>query len=200
MVYAGFWRRFAAVLIDFLILLIPSVVISWILPYVGAFVLAILYRPFFEASELMGTPGKAFMGLVVTTEAGERISFKQSMLRYVLSILSGAVLCIGYLFNLFTPKRQTFHDLMAGTVVLRRDVSTDVDWIGIWTREFKSVFNVGENSFSGASESSPASMPSTPPSNVSAMQTLEALHKLFQQGAISEAEYNAKKEELLKKI
>ena len=47
MIYAGFWRRFAAMLIDSLILLFPSLVLNLIIPYVGSFALYCLYKPVF---------------------------------------------------------------------------------------------------------------------------------------------------------
>lgn len=185
--YAGFWRRFGALLIDCLILLIPSLILGVILPYVGNLLLVFLYRPFFESSSLMATPGKAFLGMAVTDENGARITFKQAVIRWLMSWVSGLFLCLGYFFNLFTPKRQTLHDLVARTVVIRRPEPQNVDWVGIWTAEFKRVFNIGENALGEAFSGS-------------ATSKLEDLHRLYQQGAITEAEYNAKKEELLKKI
>lgn len=187
--YAGFWRRFAAMLIDGLILLIPWMIVSFVLPVLGGVMLVFLYRPFFESSAIMATPGKLFMGLVVANEQGERVTFKQAVIRWLVSWVSGLCLGIGYLMNLFTPKRQTLHDIVAGTVVLKREQSQVVDWVGVWTAEFKRVFNIGENAMSQVFSSS-----------ASATTTLENLHRLYQQGAITEAEYNAKKEELLKKI
>lgn len=189
MEYAGFWRRFAALLIDALILMIPSIVLQFVVPFAGGLLLALAYYPIFTSSELMGTPGKVFMGLAVTNEQGGRLTAKESFLRYLLSIVSSVFLCLGYLFNLFTPKRQTFHDLMVGSVVIRRPELTNVDWAGAWMREFKRIFNISLET-AGASRLPPRST----------LETLESLHKLFQQGALSEAEYNAKKEELLKKI
>lgn len=190
MVYAGFWRRFAAKLIDLLILFLPSILVAMILPVIGGIVIALLYWPFFESSALMGTPGKLLMGMVVTDESGGRLTFKQAMLRYLISILSGMVLCLGYFFNLFTPKRQTFHDIMAGAVVIERPMPANVDWIGEWTAEFKRVFNIGESMLSERARRTGGDP----------VAALENLHRLFQQGVLSEAEYAAKKEELLKKI
>ena len=112
--YAGFWRRFAARFIDGLILIIPSLLIGIVAPILGSILIFFLYNCLFESSEANGTPGKRIMGLKVMTEAGLRITYKQAFIRNISSILSGLFLCIGYLFNLFTPKRQTFHDIMAG--------------------------------------------------------------------------------------
>ncbi|MBX3035190.1 MAG: RDD family protein [Bdellovibrionaceae bacterium] len=192
MVYAGFWRRFGALCIDALILLIPTMVLGSLIPVAGGIVVGLFYFPVFDSSETRGTPGRLFMGLRLVTEAGNRLTFQQALVRHLLSYISGLCLCIGYLFNLFTVKRQTFHDLMVGTVVLHlpEAISMDVDWVGVWKRQMKALLRWGN--FSGDEPVSPTS--------ASAMAALEQLHKLYQQGALSEAEYHAKKEELLKKI
>lgn len=194
MEYAGFWRRFAAVLIDGLILFIPCVVFGMLLPFASV-LLSFLYMTFFNSSRLMGTPGKLYMGIIVTTESGERITYQQALIRYFVAIVSGLFMFLGYLFNLFTPKRQTLHDIVAGVVVLRREVSTDVDWVNAWTEEFRRVLNIGK---AGTNAGAEARGESTAASSVTA--TLEELHALFQKGVLTEAEYQAKKDELLKKI
>jgi hypothetical protein len=146
----------------------------------------------------MGTPGKVFMGMAVTMENGDRLTFKQSLLRYILSMVSGLFLCIGYLFNLFTPKRQTFHDIMVGSVVIRRPEVSDVDWFGVWTKEFKRVLKIGQEAVASADLGIGGSSAST--TAAGNLATLENLHKLYQQGVLTEAEYNSKKEEILRKI
>lgn len=207
MVYAGFWRRAAALLIDALILLIPSIVFGMIVPYVGGLVIAFLYFPIFMASELQGTPGKVMMGLTVTNEAGGRIDFRQALIRFCLAFVSWMFLCIGFLFALFTEKRQTLHDILAGTVVLQGPVKSNVDWIGEWTKEFKKVFNLQTPAFTPSSfpvdpfPSAPSSQATAGDNNVSTIAAnIEILHRLFQQGVLTEAEFNQKKEEMLKKI
>lgn len=189
--YAGFWRRFAAVLIDGLILFIPSAILGLVIPGAGV-IIWFLYMTFFNSSRLMGTPGKIFMGLNVVTEAGLRISYQQALIRYFVGIVSGLFLCIGYFFNLFTPKRQTLHDIVAGVVVVQRDVNTDVDWVGAWVEEFRRVLNVGTGK--GLPGPAAAGSAETP------MEQLEKLHDLFNKGAITETEFLAKKAEILKKI
>lgn len=188
--YAGFWRRFAATLIDGLILFIPTMVLNFVIPFAGIIV-TFLYVTFFNSSRLMGTPGKLFMGLNVVTEAGLRISYQQALIRYFVGIVSALFLFFGYLMNLFTPKRQTLHDIVAGVIVVSRDVSTDVDWVAAWMEEFRRVTNMG----SGKGLDAPAAATGETP-----MEQLEKLHELFNKGAITEAEFQAKKAEILKKI
>ncbi len=203
MVYSGFWRRFMALVIDALIMLIPAAILGTLVPYVGGLVLGLLYKPVFEASPLKGTPGKAMMRMVVLSETGERLTLKQSYIRYFCSILSGFVLGIGYLMNLFTAKRQTLHDMIAESVVVNQD-APDLNYFQVWLAEVKVIFNrlAGDS----VEVSNAASSVNTTASTVSSSQSadvskvIEDLHKLYQSGALSEAEYTAKKEELLKKI
>jgi uncharacterized RDD family membrane protein YckC len=70
-----------------------------------------------ESSPWKGTLGKRLMGLEVTDEKGERISFTKASGRYFAKIISIVVLCIGYLAMLFNTKKQTWHDSIAGCIV-----------------------------------------------------------------------------------
>lgn len=88
---------------------------------VGLIVLLIIYfiyYVFFNSSKIQATPGKMILGLCVTDINGARISFLRSLGRAAASIISFAILYIGYLFPLFTEKKQTLHDIIASTVVV----------------------------------------------------------------------------------
>ena len=50
---------------------------------------------------------------------GNRISFRRASLRHFAKYLT-CVTIIGWFFALFSKRRQTLHDMIAGTVVLRR--------------------------------------------------------------------------------
>jgi uncharacterized RDD family membrane protein YckC len=67
----------------------------------------------------MATPGKKVLGLIVTDLQGQRISFGQATGRFFGRYLSGLALAIGYFAMLWSPMNQTWHDQMAGTLVLR---------------------------------------------------------------------------------
>lgn len=190
--YSGFWRRVGASLIDGLILIIPSMAVGVAIPFVGGFVVQLFYKPVFEASPIKATPGKALMGIVVVNAQGGRLTMKQSFIRYFSSILSGLLLCIGYLMAAFTARKQTLHDMIADTYVVH-ELASDVNYFNVWINEIKRIF--------GALESNTVDTVAKPlPSDASPVLTLEQLHKLFQAGALSESEYNLKKEEILKKI
>jgi len=49
-----------------------------------------------------------------------RISFGRATGRFFARIISGLTLGIGYLMVAFTEKKQALHDMIAGTLVLRR--------------------------------------------------------------------------------
>lgn len=143
MPYAGFWQRFIANFIDGLILLIPSALASSTgsLPTSFGFgiILGILYKPVFESSALMGTPGKAILGLVVENESGGgRITFKTALVRYFSSYISTIMLYVGYLMQPFTSKRQTLHDMIAETVVLKKD-TLDLNYFVVWRDQLKDI-------------------------------------------------------------
>ncbi len=136
--YAGFWRRFAAYLIDGLVLgLIAAgigfgVGIIWFMLVgqddisknifsailnLSMLVISWFYFAGLESSDAQATWGKRVVGIFVTDMQGETLSFGRASARFFGKMLS-SFLVIGYLFMLFTSKRQTLHDLIAGTLVI----------------------------------------------------------------------------------
>jgi uncharacterized RDD family membrane protein YckC len=120
--YGGFWIRFAAYLIDTVVLLIPSFALRTLGPQ-GSLVMVVvswLYFATMESSGLQGTVGKAVLGLEVTDERGRQISFGRATGRYFAKILSALTLLIGFLMVGFTSRKRGLHDFVAGTLVLRQ--------------------------------------------------------------------------------
>jgi uncharacterized RDD family membrane protein YckC len=58
--------------------------------------------------------------LTVTDLEGRRIGFGRATGRYFAKILSSLTLFIGYMMAGFTEKKQALHDIIAGTLVLRK--------------------------------------------------------------------------------
>lgn len=143
MEYAGFFRRFAASFVDGIILVIPGFVIGTVgfgIPTslgIGI-ILGILYKPVFESSVLSATPGKALLGIAVVSETGEPIPFKTALIRFLGSYLSMIIAYIGYLMQPFTKRRQTLHDMISETVVIRRE-APDLNYFTVWLDQFKAV-------------------------------------------------------------
>lgn len=193
MVYAGFWKRYFAGVIDGIILLIPNLAFNYVVPYAGAFLFGFLYFPLFNSSPLQATPGKAIMGIAVVDENGNTLTLKAAIIRQAASFLSAIFLMAGYLMNLFTAKRQTFHDMVAQSVVIFKQ-HPDVNYFHVWLNEAKRLG--GDSTISTVLQND--IQKATPVGD--AAKAIEELHKLFQSGALTQEEYESKKAELLKKI
>lgn len=199
MVYAGFWRRGAALFVDCLICLIPNLFFGWVIPVAGPILFTALYKPIFEASFLKATPGKAIMGIVVLSEQGTQLTLKAAVIRFLASYLSGLILCIGYLMNVFTGKRQTLHDMIAESVVVMQE-SPNVNYFDVWLNELKRLF--GSSSANQISNQA-SSYSTTTGGNTnidSTTKSIEQLHNLLKAGAITQEEFDKKKTELLGKL
>jgi uncharacterized RDD family membrane protein YckC len=148
--YAGFWLRFCAFFIDWIILVIPFVIIGFIIGFtnpqafnpptgpggrpgvtpgfagleLGLRILEIvvgwLYFALQESSVRQATLGKMAIGLKVTDIDGNRISFGHATGRHFAKILSGCTIGIGYIMAGFTEKKQALHDTVAGTLVVKK--------------------------------------------------------------------------------
>ncbi len=143
--YAGVWKRFFAAVIDqilysivytvWLIILFPQKGLNlresildmlqdgqyaWFLFQHVLFPLIALwlYNTLFECSSMQGTLGKALLGIKVTDRRGDRIGFFKAAIRGLCKVFIIPVSSIGYLLALFTKRRQTLHDIIAGTVVV----------------------------------------------------------------------------------
>lgn len=133
--YAGFWARFAALLVDSAILTVFGVVliialtmamgatgavignIVWMLAY-------LLYWPVMESSERQATIGKSLLGIQVTDLGGNRTSFVRALLRNLAKIISAIPLYIGFLLAAFTGRKQALHDMITGCLVVRAGPSS----------------------------------------------------------------------------
>jgi len=64
------------------------------------------------------TPGKAVIGLKVVRKNGSNISFFRALLRLFGYWISSIPFFLGFLWVLWDPKRQGWHDKLAGTQVI----------------------------------------------------------------------------------
>lgn len=139
--HAGFWLRFLAYLVD-------SIVVSVFTGFVSVFTLGAgmraaaqgtgsaaagapfgflvagvatwLYFAGMESSGRQATLGKLALGLAVTDADGDRIGFGRATGRWFGKALSAAVAGLGFLAAGFTRRKQALHDVLAGTLVVRR--------------------------------------------------------------------------------
>jgi uncharacterized RDD family membrane protein YckC len=145
LVYAGFWRRLAAFLVDMVVILlfagmaaVLTILLSNAVPQHpeglaenligGAIILLVLigsnaciamilvYFPLLEG-RFGQTLGKRLLGLRVRSEDGLPASFGQAILRRLSFYFE--ILPIEALFLPLHPKRQRWFDLLAQTVVVR---------------------------------------------------------------------------------
>ena len=146
--YAGFWRRFAAFIIDEMFIAIVVVGAEAVLgaifgvntglrlgilggkqlgavfalKFMGSTLIHWLYWAGMESSAYQATLGKMALGLIVTDLKGEPIAFGRATGRYFGKIISALLLVIGFLMAGWTEKKQALHDIMAGTLVVRKQV------------------------------------------------------------------------------
>jgi uncharacterized RDD family membrane protein YckC len=145
-VFAGFWRRLWAAVLDGILLNIALLPISFMLSLpampalnedelspeglatllgtymtgmLAGVVIGWLYFALLESSPKRATVGKMMLGLQVCDLGGGRLTFARATGRHFASYVSNITLSIGYLMVLFTAKRQALHDIMAGTLVVR---------------------------------------------------------------------------------
>lgn len=145
---AGFWIRFTAYLVDFLILgsMVALVTLPWadlleasqtaalaevkkaapdfkILWHFWLLVLAINvpanFLYFVGFNGAWGaTPGKLILGLRILDANGGPIGFKRAFLRHCAEWITRLTFGLGFLLVLFTPEKRALHDLIARTRVV----------------------------------------------------------------------------------
>ena len=144
-VYAGFLRRWAALFLDQLILVIPlgllvglvsvvlvgsnpntrSVLLMEGLFYLAWLLAAPLYYAGMESSTGQATLGKRVLGIKVTDNDGRRLGFGHALGRWFAAALSYLTFYIGFLMAAFTDRKRALHDMVAGTLVVDRWAFTD---------------------------------------------------------------------------
>jgi uncharacterized RDD family membrane protein YckC len=122
--YAGFWKRFIAILIDSIMINIILLIITSSdmahYPYLNL-VVNWLYFALLESSAKQATVGKMALGIKVTDLHGERLNFARATGRYFSKIISGLTFGIGFLMAGFTEKKQALHDMIARTLVVNNE-------------------------------------------------------------------------------
>ncbi len=141
-VMAGFGLRLVAAILDAIILTVFIVIVllavspailssggdisdfmavSMVLTYfLGIPIVHVLYHTIFESSKHQATPGKMALGIQVTDMYGERVSFLKALGRNLGKFISQFILFIGHLMAIFTEKQQALHDMIASTLVVKK--------------------------------------------------------------------------------
>ena len=152
-VYAGFFIRLCAWLIDTLIIMVTALILSiifgiWLISWMSkiglgelyasisnlvgqilGYAVAIGYYLIFESSkEHRATPGKIICGLQLMDEDGECLSVKKSLIRYFHKILSMLTI-VGYLMIMWRAKKQGLHDILSKTYVIEAKKPVLPKWL-----------------------------------------------------------------------
>ena len=142
-IYAGFWARLGAAVIDGMLVGIVIILVSTLVSFaffipssasaqsasstmfstsivIGLFI-AWIYYAYLESSPAQATLGKRVIRARVTDLEGRRISFRRASGRWLAKFVSLIPLCLGFLLIGFTGKKQGLHDKIAGTLVKYQD-------------------------------------------------------------------------------
>jgi len=152
--YGGFWRRFGATVIDYLLLAAIWLLYLLVMVISGVFALdammdaldverisemsgaALIFLQLWGVITWFGyftffhgaggkTPGKMLMGVKVRLMDGREVTFPLAFLRTAAYLLSFIFFGVGYLWVLGNPQKRAWHDLIAGTVVMREEKHLD---------------------------------------------------------------------------
>lgn len=139
--FGGFWIRFAAKIIDSII----TNILVWIVMFVlggmigildgsntetlgivfgiGIYLLAMMI-PLAYTITFVGkygaTPGKMACGLKIVTAENTKVTYKRAAGRALAEMLSGIILCIGYLIAAFDEEKRSLHDRICDTRVVKK--------------------------------------------------------------------------------
>jgi len=114
--YAGFLIRLIAAIIDGIIVGIPlsfvtrAGLIRYLIPTAYAV---------FMLGKYGATVGKMVMKIKVVKEDGSSLSYSDALIREIASYLSAVVLLLGFLWVLWDAKKQSWHDKIAKTIVVK---------------------------------------------------------------------------------
>jgi len=136
--YAGFWRRVAAAVIDAVLLLTLMLfaLVSWIsvtgeahawdstpmaMAFYGSLLTALAAKILLDAW-LGGTPGLHLVDCrLADSRSGGSIGIGRSALRSLATVVSVAPLLLGLFWIGWDRRKQSWHDKLAHTVVIRED-------------------------------------------------------------------------------
>lgn len=149
---AGFVRRWAALFIDGLVLIVPVMLVVFgvalglglsgmdggalgqegaesplltLTVYAVYFLASALYFAGMESSRHQATLGKMALGIKVTDNAGRPLTLSHALGRWFATALSYLTLYIGFLMAAFTERKRALHDMVSGTLVVDRWAYTE---------------------------------------------------------------------------
>jgi uncharacterized RDD family membrane protein YckC len=132
---AGFWRRLAAAFLDWVLIGVVAAAIGQLFgveipspssddmfqPAPGPFVLVeLVYFTFFHATVAGQSIGNKIMGIrVLDAASGRSLPYVRAFARALMSSLSAIPLFLGFFWMLWDPRKRTWHDIVADSLVVR---------------------------------------------------------------------------------
>lgn len=112
---AGFWARFAATLIDVIALGIVVGILN-----IGDYFAVVATGYFIALWALKGTTlGGVVLGLKIVRVDDKPVDWAVALVRSLGAFLSLCVMGIGFLWVVWDPRRQSWHDKIAGTTIVK---------------------------------------------------------------------------------
>ena len=146
-IYAGFWVRFFAGILD-LVFLAPIIILAFFFLsdssyetvkmgdtfksyFIGAtasgedlhvidfitYFVSVIYIVYFLAGEKQATIGKRIMGIYVGTISGSKLSKPRAAMRAFASMITATTLGLGFIIVIFTKEKIALHDFLCNTRV-----------------------------------------------------------------------------------
>ena len=139
--YVGFWQRVLASILDAVLLFFVIVSVLYVIHGSYYFRCDVSNRGFVEVLNSFvlpsilillfwclcsATPGKMmFSAKIVDAKTGEKPTIRQFVIRYLGYYVSLLFLGLGFFWIALPPRKQGWHDKLAGTVVVRRRRAVD---------------------------------------------------------------------------
>lgn len=143
-IYAGFWVRFFAGVLDVVFLLPPVLLIAYLVSdssyeiiKIGEnfqsysfdaegnlhtvdlvmYAVSIIYIAYFLSDKKQATIGKRLLGIYVGNTDGSKLNKSRAIMRAFASMITSATLGIGFLSVIFTKEKIALHDFLCNTRV-----------------------------------------------------------------------------------
>jgi uncharacterized RDD family membrane protein YckC len=120
---AGFWRRFAGLILDGVLLGVVEVILR--VAFKGgvgtglSLLVTIAYFTLFVGGQRGQTPGMSALGIrVISFDGSGSIGYGRAFIRWIAGYLSAIVFFLGFFWMLWDKEKQCWHDKLASDVVV----------------------------------------------------------------------------------
>ena len=121
-IYAGFWVRLIAGLIDFIILWVIYIILM-LIPIIGwifSLFVSWFYYAIQHSSSKQATLGMRALDIMITDEKLSKITFWRASGNYFVTYFSYLLLFIGFIMIAFTQRKQGLHNFISRTVCIKK--------------------------------------------------------------------------------